>query len=183
MASIRNSDFSQVEHTIKELTAARLEKASIELESSGKTADPAVNQLLRSLSLYGYRQPMSRESRLTMRRKIKSPDSSLQHSCDLLKLTACRTRETEEAEKFLGLDQAYKRARLAISDSVSLAIFFHRKVSMCFEHYVNVGEESVFVLVSQYNVAVETNERGALHLHGLLWLQGNMHLSTLSRDV
>jgi hypothetical protein len=100
-----------------------------------------------------------------------------------LKLTACRTRETEEAEKFLGLDQAYKRARLAISDSVSLAIFFHRKVSMCFEHYVNVGEESVFVLVSQYNVAVETNERGALHLHGLLWLQGNMHLSTLSRDV
>lgn len=84
MASIRNSDFSQVEHTIKELTAARLEKASIELESSGKTADPAVNQLLRSLSLYGYRQPMSRESRLTMRRKIKSPDSSLQHSCDLV---------------------------------------------------------------------------------------------------
>lgn len=50
-----------------------------------------------------------------------------------LKLTACRTRETEEAEKFLGLDQAYKRARLAISDSVSLAIFFHREVSMCFE--------------------------------------------------
>ncbi|EMT69198.1 hypothetical protein FOC4_g10000459 [Fusarium odoratissimum] len=121
MASIRKSDFPQVEHTIKELTAARLEKASIELESSGKTADPAVNQLLRSLSLYGYRQPMSRESRLTMRRKIKS--------------------------------------------------------------YVNVGEESVFVLVSQYNVVAETNERGALHLHGLLWLQGNMHLGTLSRDI
>ncbi|KAH7184227.1 hypothetical protein BKA60DRAFT_310135 [Fusarium oxysporum] len=37
-----------------------------------------------------------------------------------LKLTACRTRETEEAEKFLGLDQAYKRARLAISDSVTV---------------------------------------------------------------
>lgn len=50
-----------------------------------------------------------------------------------LKLTARRTRETEEAEMFLGLDQAYKRARLAISDSVSLAIFFHREVSMCFE--------------------------------------------------
>jgi hypothetical protein len=48
---------------------------------------------------------------------------------------------------------------------------------------VNVGEESVLGLVSQYYGAVETNERGALHLHGLLWLQGNMHLSTLSRDV
>ncbi|EXA29576.1 hypothetical protein FOVG_18943 [Fusarium oxysporum f. sp. pisi HDV247] len=85
-----------------------------------------------------------------------------------LKLTACRTRETEEAEKFLGLDQAYKRARLAISDSDSLAIFFHREVSMCFEllreRWGGVG-------------------RGALHLHGLLWLQGNMHLGTLSRDI
>ncbi|KAL5585759.1 hypothetical protein FOVSG1_013451 [Fusarium oxysporum f. sp. vasinfectum] len=81
-----------------------------------------------------------------------------------LKLTARRTRETEEAEMFLGLDQAYKRARLAISDSVSLAIFFHREVSMCFE-------------------LLQTNERGALHLHGLLWLQGNMHLGTLSRDI
>uniref|UniRef100_A0A0D2YD84 Uncharacterized protein n=1 Tax=Fusarium oxysporum (strain Fo5176) TaxID=660025 RepID=A0A0D2YD84_FUSOF len=135
----------------RELTAARLEKASIELESSGKTADPAVNQLLRSLSLYGYRQPIIPAIWYMLNpNDITNPIK--------LKLTACRTRETEEAEKFLGLDQAYKRARLAISDSVSLAIFFHRKVSMCFEHYVNVGEESVFVLVSQYNVAVETNE-------------------------
>ncbi|EXK77373.1 hypothetical protein FOQG_17914 [Fusarium oxysporum f. sp. raphani 54005] len=163
MASIRKSDFSQVESIIKELTAARLEKASIELESSGKTADPAVNQLLRSLSLYGYRQPMSRESRLTMRRKIKSlivrygipaiwftlNPNDITNPIKL-KLAAYRTRETEEAEKFLrSLDQAYKRARLAISDPVSSAIFFHREVSMFFEHYVNVGEESVFGLVSQ----------------------------------
>ncbi|KAH7184332.1 hypothetical protein DER44DRAFT_834834 [Fusarium oxysporum] len=176
MASIRKSDFPQVEHTTEELTAARLEKASIELESSGKTADPAVNQLLRSLSLYGYRQPIIPAIWFMLNpNDIINPIK--------LKLTACRTRETEEAEKFLGLDQAYKRARLAISDPVSSAIFFHREVPMFFEHYVNVGEESVFGLVSQSYGAVETNERGALHLHGLLWLQGNMHLSTLSRDV
>ncbi|EGU82504.1 hypothetical protein FOXB_06982, partial [Fusarium oxysporum f. sp. conglutinans Fo5176] len=90
-----------------------------------------------------------------------------------LKLTARRTRETEEAEMFLGLDQAYKRARLAISDSCPCVL----------NSYVNVGEESVFVLVSQYNVVAETNERGALNLHGLLWLQGNMHLGTISRDI
>ncbi|KAF9774785.1 hypothetical protein IL306_007183 [Fusarium sp. DS 682] len=140
MASMRKSDFPQGERTIKELTAARLEKASIELESSGKTADPAVNQLLRSLSLYGYRQPMSRESRLTMRRKIKSlivrygipaiwftlNPNDITNPIKL-KLAAYRTRETEEAEEFLrSLDQVYKRARLAISDPVSSAIFFHR---------------------------------------------------------
>ncbi|EXA31084.1 hypothetical protein FOVG_17568 [Fusarium oxysporum f. sp. pisi HDV247] len=45
-----------------------------------------------------------------------------------LKLTACRTRETEEAEKFLGLDQAYKRARLAISDSGEEHVAYRKRV-------------------------------------------------------
>lgn len=30
---------------------------------------------------------------------------------------------------------------------------------------------------------VETNERGALHVHGLLWLHGNMHLGLVFADV
>jgi hypothetical protein len=78
---------------------------------------------------------------------------------------------------------AYKRARLAISDPVSSAIFFHREISLFFEHYVKVGEESVFGRISQYFGAVETNERGALHVHGLLWLQGNMRLNSVLTDV
>ena len=45
------------------------------------------------------------------------------------------------------------------------------------------GHTSVFGRISQYFGAVETNERGALHLHGLLWLQGNMHLSSILKDV
>ncbi|KAH6981461.1 putative phosphatase regulatory subunit-domain-containing protein [Ilyonectria destructans] len=105
MASVRKSDFSDVERTVQDLTAARLEKARVELEAFGKTTDPAVNRLLRSLWLYGYRQPMSRESRLAMRRKIKSfiPPSE---------------------------------APLAISYPLSSAVFFHREVSIFFEHYV-----------------------------------------------
>ncbi|KAL8334052.1 hypothetical protein RB593_003629 [Gaeumannomyces tritici] len=140
---------------------------------------------------------MSRESRLTMRRKIKSliirygipaiwftlNPNDITNPIKL-KLAAYRTRETGEAEEFLkSLDLAYKRARLAISDPLSSAIFFHREVSMFFEHYVRIGEDSVFGRVSQYYGAVETNERGALHLHGLLWLQGNMQLSSLLSDV
>jgi hypothetical protein len=54
---------------------------------------------------------------------------------------------------------------------------------MFFKYYVKVGEESVFGRISQYFGAVETNERGALHLHGLLWLHGNLHLSAIIRDV
>ena len=54
---------------------------------------------------------------------------------------------------------------------------------MFFEHYVQTGKESVFGRINHYFGAVETNERGALHVHGLLWLQGNMNLSSLLKDV
>ncbi|EJT68997.1 hypothetical protein GGTG_13394 [Gaeumannomyces tritici R3-111a-1] len=197
MASVRKRDFPDVERAIQTLTAARLENARVELETSGKTTDHGVNRLLRNLSLYGYRQPMSRESRLTMRRKIKSliirygipaiwftlNPNDITNPIKL-KLAAYRTRESGEAEEFLrSLDQVYKRFRLAISDPLSSAIFFHREISMFFKHHVRIGEDSVFGRVSQYYGVVETNERGALHLHGLIWLQGNMHLSTLMSDV
>ena len=86
-----------------------------------------------------------------------------------LRLAAYRTHELEKAEAFLrSLDLAYKRARLAISDPISSAIFFHREISMFFEHYVRIGEESVFGRINQYFATVETNERGAFHLYGLL---------------
>jgi hypothetical protein len=55
MASVRKKDFPDVERIVRSLTAARLEKAKVELEASGKTTDKGINQLLRSLSLYGYR--------------------------------------------------------------------------------------------------------------------------------
>lgn len=101
-----------------------------------------------------------------------------------LRLAAYWTYDSEDAEAFLrSLDMAYKRTRLAISDPMSLAIFFHREMTLFFEHYVKVGIESVFGRISQYFGAVETNERGALYIHGLLWLHGNMHLSTVLADL
>jgi hypothetical protein len=197
MASVRKKDFPDVERIVRSLTAVRLENARAELEASGKTTDKDVNQLLRSLSLYGYRQPMSRESRSKMRRKIKSliirygipaiwftlNPNDITNPVKL-RLAAYRSREPGEAEAFLtSLGQMYKRVRLAISDPLSSVIFFHREVSMFFEHYVRIGNDSVFGRISQYFGAVETNEHGALHLHGLLWFQGNIYLCSLMNDV
>jgi len=197
MLSVTKKNFPDVERIIRLLTAERLKKAKEDLKVSGKSTDEAVNKLLSSLSLYGLRQPMSREDRLSMRRKIKSliirygipaiwftlNPNDITNPVKL-RLAAYRTREPEEAEAFLtNLDLMYKRARLAISDPISSAIFFHREISMFFEHYVQTGKESVFGRINHYFGAVETNERGALHVHGLLWLQGNMNLSSLLKDV
>jgi len=41
----------------------------------------------------------------------------------------------------------------------------------------------VFGRVNQYFGAVETNSRGALHLHGLLWLHGNTELDQVLVDA
>jgi len=68
---------------------------------------------------------------------------------------------------------------LAVSDPLGSALFFHRELTTFFEHYVKTGEESVFGRVSQYFGAVETNERGALHIHGLMWLAGSEALESL----
>lgn len=72
MMSVTKRNFPDVERIMQSLGTKRLGAARRQLEASGKTTDEDVNQLLRSLSLYGYRQPMSRELRLSMQQKIKS---------------------------------------------------------------------------------------------------------------
>jgi hypothetical protein len=197
MMSVKRRSFNEVKRVVNSLGLQRLEVAKMQLMASGKTTDADVMDLLRSLSLYGYRQPMSRELRLSMRLKIKSliirngtpaiwftlNPNDITNPVKL-RLAAYRTRESGEAEEFLrSLDMTYKRARLAISDPVSSVLFFHREISMFFAHYVNVGGDSVFGRVSEYFGAVETNERGSLHLHGLLWLQGNLGLHDMFHGI
>jgi hypothetical protein len=197
LMSVARKDFPAVERDVASLSVERLDKAKEELQSSGTTGDHAVNRLLRNLSLYGFRQPMSRELRLGMRRKIKSliiregipaiwftlNPNDITNPVKL-RLAAYRARAPAQAEEFLtSLDGSYKRMRLSISDPLSSALFFHREISMFFKYYVKVGEPSVFGHINQYFGAVETNERGALHLHGLLWVRGNMALGSLWKDV
>ncbi|KAM4054523.1 ATP-dependent DNA helicase PIF1 [Hirsutella rhossiliensis] len=173
MLSVARKDFGKVERVARSMTAQRLAAARSSW-SSGKTTDEGVKELLRSLSLYGHRQPMSREVRLNMRRKIQSlivgygvpaiwftiNPNDITNPVKL-RLAAYRTRDPGAAEEFLeGLGSAYKRTRLAMSDPMSAAVFFHREMKLFFDHYVKVGEESVFGRIGKYYGAVETNERG-----------------------
>ena len=63
MLSVKKKNFLKVERIIRLLSTERLERAKEHLEVSGKTTDKGINQLLRSLSFYGFRQLMSREHR------------------------------------------------------------------------------------------------------------------------
>lgn len=66
--------------------------------------------------------------------------------------------------------------RLSIGDPMSAAEFFYCEMALFFEHFVNIGGPSIFRHIGQYFGAVETNQRGALYFHGLLWLDGNLGL-------
>ncbi|KAF7534594.1 hypothetical protein G7Z17_g13342 [Cylindrodendrum hubeiense] len=197
MISVKRPSFAKVERVVQSLTQGQLESAKTELESASRTTDPDINQLLRSLSLYGQRQPMSREARLSLRKKIKSMmlrfgipgiwftlnPNDITNPVKL-QLAAFRQRDPEAAEALLqSLDGAFKRIRLAISDPLSSAIFFYREIGGFFEHYVRTGKKSVFGCIGQYFAAVETNERGALHLHGLMWHKGNLDLMSSIVEV
>jgi hypothetical protein len=194
---LKRSAFTRIEGLHRRLTPDCLEKAQREMVETGKTTDEDVIALMRELSLYGLQHPLSNESRLSMRKKIWSMIVAFGLTAlwitvnpnDItnpvkLKLAAHRGLDEEAARAVLrSMNTSRKITSLSIHDPLSSTLFFFREVSLFFEHYVRAGRLSVFGKVSHYYATVETNDRGALHLHGLFWLDGNLALGDLVRDM
>ncbi|EXU94535.1 helitron helicase-like domain protein [Metarhizium robertsii] len=184
MVRVAKGSFHRLEQVFESLTADRLKKAGAEMRETKTTSDPDISLLLRELSIFGHAQPLSNESRLLMRKKIQAligwtgmpavwitinPNDI--NNPVKIRLSIHRLHDYDTACDLLAdLHNSYERIALSIMDPVSAAIFFHR-------------EESVFGKISHYYATVETNERGSLHLHGLLWLDGNMQLPSLLHDM
>ena len=194
---VNRKSFRKLERIVKKLTPQEIEAAEKEYFETRKTTNENVSFLLREISAYGFGQHMSNEQRLYMRRQIMA--LCLKHGMpsiwftinpnDLtneinIKLTAYRAKDGKEAEDLMNKFRCHiGRIQHLVRDPVSSALFFHREVSLFFEKYVKTGESSIFGKVSCYYACVETNERGALHLHGLLWLDANVHLPNLLSDA
>jgi hypothetical protein len=197
MVRVAKDTFHRFEQAYANLTEDRLKRAEAEMRETRTTSDPDISLLLRELSIFGHAQPLSNESRLLMRRKIQainiwagmpaiwitiSPNDI--NNPVKMKLAIHRLHDREYAEELLAdLRERYDRIALSTMDPVSSAIFFHREISLFFDKYVNPGRESVFGKIGHYYATVETNERGSLHLHGLLWLHGNVQLPNLMDDM
>ena len=196
MVRMARPAFSRFERVYASLSPEKLQRASEEMRETGSTTDRDIQLLLRELSIFGYAQPMSNDSRLEMRWKINSLCiyTGLQsiwltiNPNDInnpikLRLAAYRDRDREAAESLLAdLYRGLEKTALSIND-VSSAMFFFREISSFFTHYVRTGQDSIYGKVSHYYAAVETNERGALHLHGFLWLEGNLEHAQLMKAM
>jgi len=194
---LKRSAFRRVERIYQNLTREQLLAAQKEMVETGQTSDEDVITLMKELSLYGSRHPLSNESRLSMRKKIRSMIVAFGLTAiwftlnpnDIinpvkLQLAAHRGRDDEAARAFLrALSTALQVTTLSVQDPLSSTLFFFREISLFFEHYVRVGQPSVFGKVSHYYATIETNDRGAFHLHGLLWWDGNLALADLIRDM
>ncbi|WP_375449088.1 hypothetical protein [uncultured Nostoc sp.] len=67
----------------------------------------------------------------------------------------------------------------ATMNPVAVARFFEATCRGIFEHLLAAGSKDGWLLgpVSTYFGTVETNGRGMLHLHCLVWLRGAFHIS------
>ncbi|KAK7420728.1 hypothetical protein QQZ08_010263 [Neonectria magnoliae] len=197
MVRMARGSFDRLERVYGHLTADRLKRAQDEMQDTRATTDPDIAFLLRELSIFGHAQPVSNETRLLMRRKIQALNiwtgmpaiwitvnpNDINNPVKM-KLSIHRLHDHDAAKELLtDLRGRYDRIALSTTDPVSAAIFFHQEVSLFFEKYVRVGQESVFGKISHYYATVETNDRGSLHLHGLLWLEGNIELPSLIDDM
>ncbi|KAM4063319.1 ATP-dependent DNA helicase PIF1 [Hirsutella rhossiliensis] len=118
MLSVTRKNFRKVERIVRSLTADGLAAARAELESTGKTTDDAVKELLRSLSLI---------LALIVRYGVPAIWFTI------------NPNDITNPEFLRSLDKAFKRVRLSVSDPMSSAVFFHREMTLFFEHYVNAG--------------------------------------------
>ncbi|XP_044714446.1 uncharacterized protein HRG_11997 [Hirsutella rhossiliensis] len=171
MVRVAKDSFNRFEQAYANLTEDRLKRAEAEMRETRTTSDPDISLLLRELSILVMH---SRSQRIPSAYAEEDPSSG----------HLGRLHDYESAKELLAdLRERYDRIALSTMDPVSSAIFFHREISLFFDKYVNTGQESIFGKISHYYATVETNERGSLHLHGLLWLDGNMRLPNLMDDM
>ncbi len=164
----------------------------------GKQPTKNILALMKELSLYGMHHPLSNESRLSMRKKIWSLMVSTGLAAiwftvnpnDInnpvkLKLAAhwgTKWRSSQDISREGQYISASEQTSRYTIPSVLLSSSFVRFLSSLSTMLLSDGLLCSEKL-SHYYATVETNDRGAFHLHGLLWLHGNLELANLVQDL
>ena len=199
-ARVSSSRYARVCEAVARLDETTLKEAEEELKRHRKCTNPDVNCLLKEVSIVGHRHPLSNESKMNARQKIKAfilrygmpaiwftlnPNDLTNPIC--LKLAVYRKHDMPMAREILDQLTSHlrriTRGRFINRDPVSAAIFFKTQIEAFFKHLVRPNQLGCFGKVSQYFAVVESNGRGMLHLHGFLWYFANLRLPNLLDDL
>ncbi|KJZ70496.1 hypothetical protein HIM_10125 [Hirsutella minnesotensis 3608] len=162
MVRMARGSFHRLERVYGRLKADRLKRAVEEMRETRTTTDPDILFLLRELSIFGHAQPLSNETRLLMRRKIQAVN--IWTGMPAIWITVNPNDVNNPVKMRLSIHRLHEHdtAKELLADLRG-----------------RTDQESVFGQISHYYATVETNDRGSLHLHGLLLLEDNMQLPSL----
>jgi hypothetical protein len=190
---IQRQKWKSATDDIADLTEDQLLDALKALEEHRKIEDPLIRRLLRDVESIATRVPGSFAQKLKLRAEIRGQiirygmpafwvtinPSDLRNPLVLI-LAGVQF----SGDIFATANSAIREA-MATSNPVAVAEFFHHVCKAIFEGLLasNTGHVGILGDVSNHYGVVETNGRGMLHLHALVWVRGNIGFRTLRKRV
>jgi len=186
---VKRQSWNSVRDDIASLTADQLQNAA-KAASNGKIIDnPTIRRLQRDLVSIGMQVPESFSQKLMMRSQIRGltvrgamPAIWLTiNPSDLRNPLVLILAGIECFEDALPVASAAIRNAAATSNPVAVAQFFNHVCKAFFDGLIQSGTGQIGILgqIANHYGVVETNGRGMLHLHALVWLAGNLEFSNL----
>ena len=186
---VKRRDWKSAERDIRSLTVVQLQEAAKSIAEGRPVDNPAIQRLQRSLLTIGMQVPESFAQKLKRRSEIKGligrygmPAFWITiNPSDLQNPLVLRLAGHTYSGNDLPTATAAIRQATATSNPVAVAEFFHHTCKAVFEGLLgtNTGRVGILGEVSNHFGVVETNGRGMLHLHGLVWLTGNVAFRSL----
>jgi hypothetical protein len=181
---VKRGDYQAVQDVISSLTHQQLIAAAQSLRLTQKTSDPAIATLRQAIQTVAARVPNSFAQKQDMRLHIRALFIEFGPAAFWLTLNPSDLRDplvvklagiTLPKDAFERANAAFRR-KTANMNPAAVAVFFHKVCTGILEALISPGEGQIGIFgeVSTYFGVVETNGRGMLHLHCLVWLAGNL---------
>ena len=190
---VKRGEYKEMQEIISSLTFDRLTAAAQSLRSTQKTSDPAIDVLRRALQTVAARVPNSFAEKQEMRLYLRGLFIEFGPAAFWLTINPSDLRDplviklagvTLPKDGLQKANDAFRR-KTANMNPAAIAIFFDRLCTAILKGLVCPGEDQIGIFgeVSTYFGAVETNGRGMLHLHCLVWLAGNLDFFDLRQKM
>jgi hypothetical protein len=190
---VKKKNWDKVHTIISTLTFDRLAAAAKSVLEAGAHNDPAVHSLEKLVQLIASQVPQSFGRARNMRTHLRALFIALGMPAFWLTINPADLKcplVLYLAGIELSLDdfsqEAHRIRRLAATmNPVAVAQFFHAICTGIFNALfrAGTGQDGILGNVSNYFGVVETNGRGMLHLHCLIWLEGNIGFQNLRQRL
>jgi hypothetical protein len=186
---VKRRDWETARAAINSLTFDRLAAAAKAVEETNKHSDQTIRLLERQIQSIASRVPQSfgrvRDARIHMQACIVSEGMPgiwfTINPADLRNPLVLSLAGIVLSTKDLSPEAQRIRQTTATMNPIAIAQFFHQICTGIFNALLNASSNQAGILgqISNYFGMVETNGRGMLHLHGLIWLLGNLEFPNL----